>query len=358
MRKIIHIDMDAFFASVEQRDFPELKGKPVAVGYPVKRSVVAAASYEARKYGVRSAMPALQALQKCPHLVFMPPRFQAYKQVSLQIREIFRAYTDLVEPMSLDEAYLDVTQNKFQIPYAVDIAKKIKEQIWEQTALRASAGVSYNKFLAKIASDYRKPDGLFVIKPHQAEAFLEALPLVKFHGIGKVTAEKLEKMGLKTGADLKTISRDELSHIFGKMGSYYFDLVRGIDNRPVEPFHLRKSIGTETTFDQDLSDFEQLQAELDKIALELGGRIQKYAVSGRSLTLKIRLSNFELHTRSLTLPHLTSDIISLKPQYTDLLKGFLLQSPKPVAVRLLGLTLGKLDEVKRPHAIQLLFDFK
>ncbi len=350
--------MDAFFASVEQRDFPELKGKPLAVGFAAKRSVVAAASYEARRYGVRSAMPALQALQKCPQLIFMPPRFQVYKQISLQMRDIFRQYTDLVETMSLDEAYLDVTENKLSIPYAIEIAKQIKEEIKKQTNLTASAGVSYNKFLAKIASDYRKPDGLFVIRPHQAEGFLEQLPLAKFHGIGRVTAEKMEKMGLKTGKDLKAWPQSQLIEHFGKMGSYYYFIVRGIDERPVEPFHLRKSIGTETTFEQDLTQLPEIEAELDKIALELMARMQKYGTAGRTLVLKIKLANFETHTRSHTLKQSTSDVVALKNQYMSLMSEFLSQN-KHEGIRLLGLSVNNLggSESKHPTALQLVFDF-
>ncbi|MCK5700612.1 MAG: DNA polymerase IV, partial [Cyclobacteriaceae bacterium] len=252
MRKIIHIDMDAFFASIEQRDNPDLLGKPVAVGGAGKRGVVAAASYEARKFGVFSAMPASIALRKCPELIFTKPRFDVYKEVSNQIRQIFLEYTDLVEPLSLDEAYLDVTENKKGLGSATIIAREIKSKINSTTHLIASAGVSINKFLAKVASDQDKPDGLYVIKPNQAESFVDGLAIEKFFGIGKVTAKKMHELGINTGADLKQISIEELVRRFGKVGRYYFDIARAIDKRLVNPNRIRKSLGAERTFEDDL----------------------------------------------------------------------------------------------------------
>lgn len=254
--------MDAFYASVEQRDFPELRGKCIAVGGNEQRGVIATASYEARKYGVGSAMSSVIAKRKCPQLIFVKPRFEVYKEVSNQIREIFNEYTDLIEPLSLDEAYLDVTNNYKNVEIATDIANEIKQKIKERTDLTASAGVSFNKFLAKIASDYNKPNGLYIITPKMAKNFIEQLPIKKFHGIGKVTAERMQMMGIHTGAELKELSLEKLRREFGKSGQYYYNIVRAIDNREVNPSRVRKSSGSETTFNQDLESIEELQLAL------------------------------------------------------------------------------------------------
>lgn len=284
-RKIIHIDMDAFYAPVEQRDNPEYRGKPLVVGgLPEGRGgVVATASYEARKFGVRSAMPSKQALQLCPHALFVRPRFDAYKEVSRKIREIFSRYTDLIEPLSLDEAYLDVTQDKLNIGSALEIARQIKTAIKEELHLTASAGVSVNKFIAKIASDINKPDGLKFIGPSAVESFMEKLPVEKFHGVGKVTAGKMKKMGLFTGADLKNLSEGELIRNFGKTGRFYFRIVRGIDERAVQPHRETKSLAAEDTFAYDLTAIEEMETELDKIALLVYNRLQKNNLKGAPL---------------------------------------------------------------------------
>jgi len=275
-RKIIHIDMDAFYASVEQRDNPELRGKPVAVGYDKERSVVCTASYEARKFGVRSALPSVTARKKCPELIFVKPHFEKYTLVSKQIREIFKDYTDLIEPLSLDEAYLDVTENKKNIASATQIAREIKQKIKEVCGLTASAGVSYNKFLAKIASDYQKPDGLFVIKPEDASTFIEELDIEKFFGIGRVTAMKMHKSGIHKGKDMKKLSETELTKLFGKQGNYYFNIASGIDERAVIAKRERKSLGTEFTFDKDLCYKFEVVTEMYRIEKHLMEDIQKY----------------------------------------------------------------------------------
>ncbi len=339
LRKIIHIDMDAFYASIEQRDNPELRNKPVAVGGSKQRGVVAAASYEARKYGVHSAMPSVVARRKCHKLIFVKPRFEVYRKVSLQINEIFHEYTDLVEPLSLDEAFLDITDNKKRMTIATDIALEIKGRIKEETGLTASAGVSYNKFLAKIASDYNKPDGLFIIKPFHAEKFIEELPVRKFFGIGTVTAEKMNKMGISLGRDLKTWSLEALVRNFGKSGAYFYDIVRGIDNRQVNPSRIRKSIGAEYTFDKDLTGLDQVLETLVDIKTELLGRIERKQRKGRTLTLKVKFENFEQITRSKSSEnYLTNDQIS--DYMEELAKSV---DYKNQGIRLLGLTLSNLD---------------
>ncbi|MDR0367780.1 MAG: DNA polymerase IV, partial [Bacteroidales bacterium] len=300
IRKIIHVDMDAFYASIEQRDFPELKGKPVAVGRAKDRGVVAAASYEARKYGVFSAMPGVTALRKCPDLIFVPARFDVYREVSLQIRAIFKEYTDLVEPLSLDEAFLDVTVNKKDMPSASIIAMEIKERIREQTALTASAGVSYNKFLAKTASDMNKPNGFYLIRPQDAIAFLEQLPIEKFFGVGKVTAQKMKSMGINKGLDLKMKDKLFLITHFGKAGVYFYDVVRGIDNRPVEPNRERKSVGVERTFPNDLQTQFEIITHLYHIEQELITLIDKGKYQGRTLILKMKFHDFKQATHGIT----------------------------------------------------------
>lgn len=358
-RKIIHIDMDAFYASVEQLDQPELRGKPVAVGGAAERGVVAAASYEARKFGVRSAMPYKTALRKCPALIFVKPRFDRYKEISEQIRNIFFEYTDLVEPLSLDEAYLDVTLIKRGKPSATLIAKEIRERIFVETKLTASAGVSYNKFLAKVASDVNKPNGMFVVLPSQAQAFIDELEVKRFYGVGKVTAERLNKMGIWFGRDLKRIDKNELVRLFGKAGSYFYDICRGIDNRPVEPWRERKSVGAEETFATDLVYFTDLKTELLAVADILWRRIEKSEVKAKTLTLKFKYADFEQHTRSITISEYFENKSQLEEEAIKLMTkegGF------QKGVRLLGLTVSnfRAEEAEKEEAakpVQLVIDF-
>jgi DNA polymerase IV len=311
IRKIIHVDMDAFYASVEQRDNPELRGKPVAVGHGAKRGVVAAASYEARKFGVRSAMPSTTALRQCPDLIFVPPRFEVYRAVSRQIREIFAEYTPLIEPLSLDEAYLDVTENLRVLPTASETAAEIRARILAETGLTASAGISYNKFLAKLASDMRKPNGQFVIPPRRGEEFIESLPVKKFHGVGPVTAEKLHALGIHTGADLKAQSLAFLEQHFGKSGAWYYTIARGEDDRPVEPNRPRKSSGSETTFAEDRSQPAEIEAGIIEMADEVWAWCEKNQSFGSAVTVKIKFADFRIATRSRTLtrPIATREIL-------------------------------------------------
>jgi DNA polymerase-4 len=346
--------MDAFFASVEQLDNPELRGKPVAVGGSGERGVVAAASYEARKFGVRSAMPSKIAIRKCPDLIFVKPRFSRYKEISEQISSIFFEYTDLVEPLSLDEAYLDVTYAKKGKPSATLIAREIKTRISEETKLTASAGVSYNKFLAKVASDINKPNGIFVITPNEAQEFIDNLEVRKFFGIGKVTAEKLNKLGIWYGRDLKMMDRLELIRLFGKSGGYYYKICRGEDNREVEPFQERKSVGAEETFLTDLFYSTDLEKELLQIADELWRRIEKAEVKAKTLTLKFKYADFEQHTHGTTISGFFSSKSQLITEGKKLLNkggGF------SKGIRLLGLTVSnfKHDEIARP--VQLVIEF-
>jgi DNA polymerase IV len=346
--------MDAFYASVEQRDFAELRGKPVAVGGSSERGVVAAASYEARKFGVRSAMSSRIAKQKCPNLIFVKPRFEVYKQVSNEIREIFLEYTPLVEPLSLDEAYLDVTENLKGMATATEIAQEIKIRIKEKTLLTASAGVSINKFLAKIASDYRKPDGLFVIKPAQAESFVETLEISKFHGIGRVTAEKMHKMGVFTGKDLREKSVDFLIKHFGKVGKYYFDIARGVDNRPVNPDSIRKSIGVENTFNHDIFEPDELYRELDDIIEQLWRRMERANAYGKSITLKIKFADFESMTRSRTSQLSVIEKRFLAKIAYEMLNNLL---PMPKGVRLMGVSFTNLEFADEMIGRQLTLGF-
>lgn len=301
-RKIIHVDMDAFYASVEQRDFPELRGKPVIVGSPEGRGVVLTCSYEARKFGVRSAIPGKEAKRLCPDGIFVPPRFPVYKEVSVQVREIFFRYTDLVEPLSLDEAYLDVTHDKQNTGSAMEIAKAIKHSIKEETGLTASAGISVNKFVAKVASGMQKPDGLTLIHPDKIELFMERLKVQDFHGIGRVTAEKMNKTGVFTGADLKKLSLDEMIKNYGKPGRFYYDIVRGVDNRPVEADRETKSVSVEDTFAEDVLDLEMIEKELERLTELLFSRLKKYELFGRTITLKIKYHDFKIISRSKTFP--------------------------------------------------------
>jgi DNA polymerase-4 len=340
-RKIIHIDMDAFYASIEQRDNPDLRGKPVAVGSSSERGVVAAASYEAREYGVHSAMPSVTAKRKCPNLIFVKHRFDVYRAVSKQIREIFREYTELVEPLSLDEAYLDVTSNKKQMPSATLIAEEIRQRILETTQLTASAGISFNKFLAKVASDVNKPNGITVIPPEKATTFLEQLPIKKFHGIGKVTAGKMNKLGIHNGADLKRFSEMELMREFGKAGRHYYRIVRGQDDREVQANRIRKSVGVENTFQSDLSTEAEMVQELEKIAAKVAQRLKKAKANGRTITLKLKYLDFEQHTRSKSFPHFLEADDKLM---MEIVRELLHQPHVPTkAVRLLGITLSNLN---------------
>ncbi|WP_281171908.1 DNA polymerase IV [Algoriphagus terrigena] len=338
VRKIIHVDMDAFYASVEQLDRPEWRGKPLVVGGNVTRGVVAAASYEARKYGIFSAMSSALAAKKCPHLIFARPRFYRYKEISLQIRDIFYEYTDLVEPLSLDEAFLDVTENKMGLKSAILIAKQIRAKIKEKTGLNASAGVSYNKFLAKIASDLNKPNGQAVILPQDAEAFLEKLPIGKFFGIGKVTAEKMQKLGIHNGLDLKQFSLQFLTKKFGKSGLHYFNIVRGIHLSQVHPHRTRKSLSAESTFDKDLIAFQEMESKLRYVFEEVISRIERSGIKGRTVTLKIKYSDFTLQTRSKTLEQYP-DQEMIWTTALELLNQEEIAKP----VRLLGLGLSNLN---------------
>jgi DNA polymerase-4 len=340
MRKIIHIDMDAFFASVEQLDNPELRGRPVAVGGSGTRHVVAAASYEARKFGVRSAMPSVTAKRLCPDLIFVKHRFERYHEISSQVFEIFRDYTELVEPLSIDEAFLDVTSDRKNIGSATLIAKHIKRQIKEKTGLTASAGVSVNKFLAKIASEIKKPDGLFVIPPEKAAEFIENLPVEKFFGIGRVTAAKMHKLGIHNGRDLKEWDLASLIRNFGKTGSFYYDIARGMDERPVEPETDRKSIGTELTYEKDLTTRFQVIAELYKVEKELMKRITDEGTTGRTVTLKVKFSDFNQLTRSKTLPYYIRDFETLHREVSELRKALDLEGSR---IRLLGVTISNLQ---------------
>ena len=319
-RKIIHIDMDAFYASIEQRDNPDYRGKPLIVGGPAEgRGVVATASYEARKFGVRSAMASWKALQLCPKAIVVSPRFDVYKEVSQRIREIFRRYTDIIEPLSLDEAYLDVTEDKQNIGYAIEVAKQIKQAIKEELQLTASAGVSINKFIAKIASDVRKPDGLTFVGPSRVEAFMEALPVEKFHGVGKVTAEKMKRMGVHTGADMKKLTEAELAKHFGKNGRFYYKIVRGIDDRMVQARREIKSISAEDTFPYDLTDLQEMNNALDKIAGTVHERLSKRNLKGRTITLKIKYSDFSQISRSQSFPYALIDLAVIQTAAKQLL---------------------------------------
>lgn len=351
IRKIIHVDMDAFYASVEQMDFPALREKPVAVGGNKERGVVAAASYEARKFGVKSAMSSKMASLRCPSLIFVKPRFERYKELSLQIRDIFFSYTDLVEPLSLDEAFLDVTENKFHLPSATLIAKEIRERIKTEVGLNASAGISYNKFLAKVASDINKPNGQAVITPSQATEFLEKLEIERFFGIGKVTSEKMKKLGIHNGWDLKQYSIDFLTRRFGKSGLHYYNIVRGIHESPVNPHRDRKSLSVENTFEKDI----HLQPELDQVNLELlkelFKRIEKNNLQGRTLTLKLKYKDFTQQTRSKTLNRfLTQEDIRV------LSKELIYQESLKMPIRLMGLSLSNFEQDEERAGKQLLFE--
>lgn len=362
-RKIIHIDMDAFFASVEQRDQPGLRGKPVAVGGSAARGVVAAASYEARQFGVRSAMPSVTAKRLCPALIFVPHRFEQYKEVSRQIHGIFSRYSDLVEPLSLDEAYLDVTADKGRVGSAMETAERIRTDIKAQTQLTASAGVSYNKFLAKIASDQNKPDGVCVIKPHQGADFVASLPVGRFYGVGPKTAERMAKLGLHLGADLREQDMEFLTEKFGKMAGYLYRACRGIDHRPVRPDRIRKSVGGERTYSEDLIEPAQLEQALERIIDIVWERIEKNRARGRTVTLKVKYQDFRQITRAKSNEDYVADKAAFGAIAHALLSALL---PVPKGVRLLGLTLSGLEtaattSIKEPRARYLApqrsFDF-
>jgi DNA polymerase-4 len=354
-RKIIHIDMDAFYASVEQRDSPELRGKPVAVGGSRERGVVAAASYEARRFGVHSAMPSVTAKRKCPELVFVKPRFDVYRALSLQIRAIFAEYTPVIEPLSLDEAYLDVTENLKGMLSATEIAEEIRARIRAETGLTASAGVSYNKFLAKVASDERKPDGLFVIRPKQGPAFIEALPVGKFHGIGPVTRAKMEGLGIRSGGDLRRQALPFLQEHFGKLGTYYFSLARGIDERRVCPDRIRKSVGAERTFGADLHTADEARAALEPLIGKVWSYCEGSTIRARTATLKAKYADFRQVTRSCTVDPPVESRAVLESIVHALLEPLF---PPAKGIRLLGVTLSSFDDnpgTRTPRQLRLPF---
>jgi len=360
-RKIIHVDMDAFYASVEQMDNPELKGKPLAVGGSEVRGVVSAASYEARKFGVRSAISGIQAKKLCPDLIFVQPRFDRYKEISKKIRKIFFDYTDLVEPLSLDEAYLDVTENKKGNPSATLIAQEIRKRIFEEVGLTASAGISVNKFVAKIASDYNKPNGQKTVNPDEVEPFLEKLDIKKFYGVGKVTAKKMYQLGIFTGYELKQKPLEYLEKHFGNNGFHYYQICRGIHNSAVKPNRKIKSVGAERTFEENLSSEIFMEERLQSIAKELEKRLQKSKISGKTITLKIKYSDFTLQTRSKTLPYFVGD----KNIILDVAKDLLYQERLRNSVRLLGISIHNLNNEEKTKtelsqksvSVQLMFEF-
>jgi DNA polymerase-4 len=349
LRKIIHVDMDAFFASVEQRDNPELRGKPVAVGGSSGRGVVAAASYEARKFGVRSAMPSLTAKRLCPDLIFCKGRFDAYREVSRQIRAIFHHHTDLVEPLSLDEAYLDVTEDKLGIGSATRIAELIRQEIRAKTQLTASAGVSYNKFLAKLASDQNKPDGLCVIRPGEGAKFVAGLPVRRFHGVGPRGAEKMAKLGIETGADLAAKDIAWLRAHFGTFADYLYRAARGIDLRPVRASRIRKSVGGERTFFEDISSGPALREKLEEIIDIVWGYIERAEAKGRTVTLKLKYTDFQIMSRARTLPA----PIETRAEFSAVARALLDEVlPLPLPIRLMGLTLSKLETEGEPEPMR------
>ncbi|MBG6060952.1 DNA polymerase-4 [Flavobacterium sp. CG_9.1] len=353
-RKIIHVDMDAFYASVEQMDNPALRGKPIAVGGSENRGVVAAASYEARKFGVHSAISGVMAKKNCPDLIFVPPRFDRYKQISSKIQKIFYEYTDLVEPLSLDEAYLDVTINKKGNPSATLLAMEIRQRIFDEVGLTASAGISVNKFVAKVASDYNKPNGQKTVNPEEVVSFLEELAIRKFHGVGKVTTEKMYQLGIFTGLELKNKSLDFLEKHFGKSGNFYYNVVRGIHNSEVKSNRITKSVAAEHTFDVNLSSEIFMMEKLESIANSLEKRLKKHNVAGKTITLKIKYSNFSQQTRSKTLPYFISD----KTLLLKIVSELLYQERMKDSVRLLGISVSNLNtEQKKFVVVQLKFDF-
>jgi len=348
-RKIIHIDMDAFYASVEQRDNPELRGKPLAVGGEEARGVVAAASYEARAFGVRSAMPSVTAKRRCPELIFMPPRFDVYRAISTQIRELFAEHTDLIEPLSLDEAYLDVTENKLGIPIASDIATMIRARIKEVTGLNASAGISYCKFLAKMASDLNKPNGQAVITPRMGPSFVEALAVRKFHGVGPVTAEKMERLGIYTGSDLKGKPRAFLQQHFGRSGGWYYRIARGVDDRLVEPDRPRKSIGAEDTFQIDIYERDDARAEITPLVATVWRHCKAKKVRARTVTLKVKYADFQQVTRSRTVSSPFRNAADIEELAFALLDPLF---PLERGIRLIGVTVSSLGDLNAIGSVE------
>lgn len=340
-RKIVHVDMDAFFASVEQRDDPSLRGRPLAVGYPAVRGVVAAASYEARAFGVKSALPSVTALKRCPHLVFVPPRFDVYKEVSRQIHAIFADYTDLIQPLSLDEAYLDVTANRRGLPSAWLTAKEIRARILEETGLTASAGISYNKFLAKLASDQRKPNGQFAVTPDMGESWVETLPVSRFHGVGPVTARKMAALGIESGGDLRAKSLDFLQHHFGSSAQWYHGIARGIDDRLVNPDRERKSSGSETTFDRDLFGSDEIEAGVLGQADDVWAWCERAQAFGRTVTVKVKFADFKQVTRSRTFNAVVDGQGALREVSLALIRSVL---PTAKGVRLVGVSVSNFGE--------------
>ena len=357
LRKIIHVDMDAFYASVEQRDFPELQGKPVAVGGSSRRGVVAAASYEARVFGVRSAMPSAVAARKCPGLIFVPARFEVYRAVSRQIRQIFRRYSSNIEPLSLDEAYLDVTDPVEPSLSATEVARRIRRAIKEETGLTASAGVSFNKFLAKVGSDHQKPDGMTVIRPRHAMAFIAVLPVEKIPGVGPVTARNMHAHGIRNGADLRQFDEDELVQRFGKSGRYYYRVCRGLDERPVRTHRGRKSLGAERTFETNITEPSDMMHRLEGIASKVADRLQEANLAGQTVTLKIKTSDFQISTRQTGSGH----VLHEKDDILEVVEGLLMHAPAPPdkPVRLLGISLSQLrDLAQGPVPEQLRLDLE
>jgi DNA polymerase-4 len=353
-RKVIHVDMDAFFASVEQRDNPDLRGRPVAVGYPAARGVVAAASYEARQFGVRSALPSVTALRRCPELVFVKPRFDVYRTASREIHAIFEDYTPLIQPLSLDEAYLDVTENLRGLPTAWSTAKEIRARILEETGLTASAGISYNKFLAKLASGHRKPNGQFAVTPDMGAAWVESLPVARFHGVGPVTARKMQAFGIETGADLKAKSMAFLQAHFGSAAAWYYAIARGQDDRPVDPARTRKSSGSETTFDRDLTEAAEIEAGVLRMADDVWTWCESAQAFGRTVTVKVKFADFRQINRSRTYPGVVVERTQLRQASLDLIRLVL---PAEKGIRLLGVMLSNFEAPMREDNGLPLFGF-
>jgi DNA polymerase IV len=349
-RKIIHVDMDAFFASVEQRDDPSLRGRPVAVGHAAARGVVAAASYEARQFGVRSALPSTTARRRCPDLIFVPPRFEVYRDVSRQIHEVFARYTDLVQPLSLDEAYLDVTANKRGLETAWLTAKEIRAAILQETGLTASAGISYNKFLAKLASDHRKPNGQFAVTPDMGAAWVDTLPVTRFHGVGPVTAEKMKRLGIESGADLRSKSIGFLQRHFGSSADWYHAIARGEDNRPVNPNRTRKSSGSETTFQHDLTEPNQIEAGVLRMADDVWRWCRDRQAFGRTITVKVKYGDFQQITRSRSHPAAVATQEALQRSALELVRSVL---PSEKGIRLVGVTVSNFVEAQGASAGEL-----
>ncbi len=341
VRKVIHVDMDAFFASVEQRDDPSLRGKPVAVGHGATRGVVAAASYEARTYGVKSALPSVTALRRCPDLIFVPPRFEVYRAVSQQIHSIFADYTDLIQPLSLDEAYLDVTADRRGLKTAWLTAKEIRARILTETGLTASAGISYNKFLAKLASDHRKPNGQFAVTPDMGAAWVETLPVSRFHGVGPVTAEKMKRLGIESGGDLRSKSLAFLQQHFGSSADWYFAIARGEDERPVNPNRVRKSSGSETTFRQDLVASDEIEAGVVRMVEEVWSWCEKRHAFGRTATVKVKYADFQQITRRRSRPSAMRSLVELREAALDLIRSVL---PTAKPIRLVGVTVSTFED--------------